>query len=881
MSQPPSPYERSYSFTDNSTANPTSQQPGQKIDQELNAARTAINATISRLGEVQADDGKVRVSALNLPVIAEAVEPLLTTAPVQAVNAAGASQVAAVNTAGTTQVANVNAAAAAGAALIAAETTTSNASIILSAQQTAVIAAQDATASATSAQTNANLAYQRYVETNTALGAAQNAKFAAEGAAASAATASSSASSSAALATTEASTANQNQLQAEAHMMAALDAKAQAEAAASQANSIVSNASSQIVTNIQPYLDDAAASATSAHNSANDALASKTAAQSSATAAATSATNASASATSAANQATAAANSATAAALSAATINPANFAPAVHTHTIANVTGLQTALDGKAASSHTHTIANVTGLQSALDAKIGDAPSNGNQYVRQNGSWAINSGGVSEAPISGQMYARYNGGWVAFDGFTKPADALTQDQVYAVANAEYKLYASPVSGGFNTGSGTLTFTDAVGSDGKYVNTVAASMFALHDYGSYWQLEIPTFANTGNGYYAEDVVNFVNGQGGNLTASFSGSYYNDSTDNFAGSTAFMYKPMAGVTNGSRFVLKAGLMSYLQENAITAGAGVNTVAFYNGSAMQWGSPWQLEGYVTSGSLSFYGNLNAANSWNAKQTFLAATTSAASITLPHGTAPSSPVNGDIWTTTSGLSARINGTTKNYVDFDSTQTINGVKTFSAASQTLGNSTATGTIAIGTGATVSGATKTINIGTGGVSGSTTNIAIGATAGTSTTTVNGRLVTSASTTTAAGFRVTQGSAPTTPADGDIWATTSGVFSRTGSSTAAMSAVRAYILGSVSSGVPSITANFNVSSITDNGVGDFTINFNVAMPSLNYAVIGGVSGNAGADGSVVVTSRATGNCRINTIWNGALADVANFSAAFLS
>lgn len=41
-----------------------------------------------------------------------------------------------------------------------------------------------------------------------------------------------------------------------------------------------------------------------------------------------------------------------------------------HTHAIADVTGLQTALDSKAASSHTHTIANVTGLQTALDAKV-------------------------------------------------------------------------------------------------------------------------------------------------------------------------------------------------------------------------------------------------------------------------------------------------------------------------------------------------------------------------------------------------------------------------------------------------------------------------------------------------------------------------------
>ncbi|MNW28297.1 Phage tail repeat like protein [compost metagenome] len=41
-----------------------------------------------------------------------------------------------------------------------------------------------------------------------------------------------------------------------------------------------------------------------------------------------------------------------------------------HTHAIADVTNLQTTLDGKAASSHTHTIANVTNLQTTLDGKL-------------------------------------------------------------------------------------------------------------------------------------------------------------------------------------------------------------------------------------------------------------------------------------------------------------------------------------------------------------------------------------------------------------------------------------------------------------------------------------------------------------------------------
>ena len=109
MSQPPAPYDRSWSFTDFSQSNPTTPHQGQKIDQELNNARTAINSTISRLGEIQADDGKVRTTALNLPAIAEEVEPLLTDAPVQAVEAAGAQQVGLVNAAGDAKVAELEA----------------------------------------------------------------------------------------------------------------------------------------------------------------------------------------------------------------------------------------------------------------------------------------------------------------------------------------------------------------------------------------------------------------------------------------------------------------------------------------------------------------------------------------------------------------------------------------------------------------------------------------------------------------------------------------------------------------------------------------------------------------------------------------------------
>lgn len=46
--------------------------------------------------------------------------------------------------------------------------------------------------------------------------------------------------------------------------------------------------------------------------------------------------------------------------------------------------------------------------------------------------------------------------------------------------------------------------------------------------------------------------------------------------------------------------------------------------------------------------------------KKIFPVPSTSEASLNVPHGVAPTSPVNGDIWTTTAALLVRINGTTR-----------------------------------------------------------------------------------------------------------------------------------------------------------------------------------------------------------------------------
>lgn len=50
------------------------------------------------------------------------------------------------------------------------------------------------------------------------------------------------------------------------------------------------------------------------------------------------------------------------------------------------------------------------------------------------------------------------------------------------------------------------------------------------------------------------------------------------------------------------------------------------------------------------------------------------------------------------------------------------------------------------------------------------------------------------------------------------------------------------------GTVAIRGSFNVSSITDNGTGDYTVNFTTALPDVNYALVGTASTIAPNNGS---------------------------------
>ena len=84
----------------------------------------------------------------------------------------------------------------------------------------------------------------------------------------------------------------------------------------------------------------------------------------------------------------------------------------------------------------------------------------------------------------------------------------------------------------------------------------------------------------------------------------------------------------------------------------GAGTNNVHLFLGTA-------GVEAPVVSGSYAIASESALASYLSGILQLSASTTARATVRIPHGTAPTAPVNGDMWTTTAGLYIRINGST------------------------------------------------------------------------------------------------------------------------------------------------------------------------------------------------------------------------------
>lgn len=270
--------------------------------------------------------------------------------------------------------------------------------------------------------------------------------------------------------------------------------------------------------------------------------------------------------------------------------------------------------------------------------------------------------------------------------------------------------ADQIAGGSNiqvTGvSGTLLNLRATGTTSGAINTGAQAVFTGHN-GS-------AAVNGGIlGVFKE------NGSGGNS------AYYLN----------FSVNSGAGVTEAARFASTGNLLlgglttdgtGKLQFPAATTNAGginFGTEIFFFRTGTNTA---QLS---ASAGLSLTGLLAVAGATASSSTALivpASTTAISSLRVPHGAAPTAPVNGDLWTTTAGIFGRINGSTVGPLAAGGSGTVSSGTTNTLAKYTAATTVGDSLI------TDDGTTMTYS-GTGGIasSGSATGVitATGATSG--------------------------------------------------------------------------------------------------------------------------------------------------------
>ena len=90
------------------------------------------------------------------------------------------------------------------------------------------------------------------------------------------------------------------------------------------------------------------------------------------------------------------------------------------------------------------------------------------------------------------------------------------------------------------------------------------------------------------------------------------------------------------------------------------------------------------------------------------------------------------------------------------------------------------------------------------------------------------------------------------------------------------------------GTVAINGSANISALTDNGTGDYTVTFSTAMPDTNYAAVGMASSNGGNGAIAINTSShtpvlySTTQCRFcnSNSNNGSLLDGGAIGATFM-
>lgn len=159
------------------------------------------------------------------------------------------------------------------------------------------------------------------------------------------------------------------------------------------------------------------------------------------------------------------------------------------------------------------------------------------------------------------------------------------------------------------------------------------------------------AGTAYGYYNADTAQ----------SSVTTSYASFISDPRTQATSFT------LTNMRHFVAQQGTIGI--GSSITTQTGFYAVSSLTGATNNYGFRGNIGAgtgrynlYMDGTAQNYLAGVTSIGTTPLSTTYLAlgaSTTSVSSLNVPHGSAPSSPVNGDVWTTTLGMYARINGST------------------------------------------------------------------------------------------------------------------------------------------------------------------------------------------------------------------------------
>lgn len=221
---------------------------------------------------------------------------------------------------------------------------------------------------------------------------------------------------------------------------------------------------------------------------------------------------------------------------------PSTFTPSAHSHAIADVTGLQTALDGKASSTHSHAQSDVTGLSTTLAAKADLVGGKVPQSQIPSAALTDYLGEVaSQAAMLALVGAR--GDWCTRTDLGTDWQLIADDASLLASWREHTYPASPVqSVAGRTGAVTLTTSDltdmtsvgvslATASDASAARTAISAAASTHSHAisdvTNLQTTLDGKAASTHSHAISDVTNLqtsLDGKEATVAAGTTGQYY---------------------------------------------------------------------------------------------------------------------------------------------------------------------------------------------------------------------------------------------------------------------------------------------------------------------------------------------------------------------